>query len=92
MYLQRLKMEKIDFLLTIRKPESFLDIDGVLNPTLYNNALYKVWKNNNAFKSRDHFGDYFAPYTVDALAKIIQETCAQIVISSTWRLSGLMVM
>ena len=67
----------------------FLDIDGVLTPTMYNNALYKMWKNNNECKSRDDFGDYFSPWAVDYLYKIINDTSAKIVISSTWRMSGL---
>lgn len=55
----------------------FLDIDGVLNVIATN---------------RDQYGDVFRPEFVENLARIIQETDAKIVISSTWRMSGLDVM
>lgn len=55
----------------------FLDIDGVLN------VIYQ---------GRDKYGSLFHPHFEDNLAHIINETEADIVISSTWRYSGLKVM
>lgn len=55
----------------------FLDIDGVLN-------VY--------CRGRDSYGCLFEPLFVDNLRWIIAETDAKIVISSTWRMSGLSVM
>lgn len=55
----------------------FLDIDGVLN----------VISNG-----RDAFGSLFHEHFVNNLKSIINETGAKIVISSTWRFSGLKVM
>lgn len=51
----------------------FLDIDGVMN----------------SFASAKRFGSYqtFAPESVEALNHILAETGAEIVVSSTWRLS-----
>lgn len=67
----------------------FLDIDGVLNPNHYMNALYKMWNASNAeIKSHDEFGQLFFPQNCDALKKIIDFTGADIVISSTWRMAG----
>ena len=56
----------------------FLDIDGVLNP--------KWWERK---KPADRFGCAFAPKTISCLAKIVKETKAEIVISSSWKLMGL---
>lgn len=53
----------------------FLDIDGVLN------VCYP--------KDRDKYGSGFHPHFVENLRHIIQETGAKIVISSSWRMSGL---
>jgi len=55
----------------------FLDIDGVLN-------VYG--------RERDRFGQIFHQPYVDNLKRIIDETGAKIVISSTWRFAGLQVM
>lgn len=55
----------------------FLDIDGVL-------AV--------CHKERDEYGSLFHSDFVDNLQRIISETGAKIVISSTWRSSGLQVM
>jgi HAD domain in Swiss Army Knife RNA repair proteins len=55
----------------------FLDIDGVLNVIP---------------QGRDQFGAIFHPHFVDNLRCIIEQTDAKIVISSTWRHSGLKVM
>lgn len=55
----------------------FLDIDGVLNVN---------------FNGRDKYGRIFHPNFVDNLRDIINRTGAKIVISSTWKMSGLDVM
>ena len=56
----------------------FLDIDGVLNP--------RWWERK---KPADRFGCAFAPKTISCLAKIVKETKAEIVISSSWKDMGL---
>ena len=56
----------------------FLDIDGVMNP--------KWWNSNKPF---DRYGCLFDPKTVIHLKKIISETGADIVISSSWKDMGL---
>jgi hypothetical protein len=67
----------------------FLDIDGVLNPIHYMNALFKMWNaSSKEIKSHDEYGQLFFYHNCNALKKIIDETGAKIVISSTWRLSG----
>lgn len=67
----------------------FLDIDGVLNPIHYMNAMYKLYKASfNEIKSHDEYGQLFFYHNCDALKKIIDETGAKIVISSTWRMAG----
>lgn len=55
----------------------FLDIDGVLN-------VY--------CEGRDKYGCLFHKHFEDNLRCVIEETGAKIVISSTWRMSGLKVM
>ena len=55
----------------------FLDIDGVLNIIP---------------QDYDEFGGIFHPNFVDNLKHIINETGAKIVISSTWRMNGLIEM
>ena len=52
----------------------FLDIDGVLN----------VYSHDH-----DEFGSQFMPQFVNNLKRVIEETGAKIVISSTWRFGGL---
>jgi histidinol phosphatase-like enzyme len=52
----------------------FLDIDGVLNVIT---------------QGHDEFGGIFHKHFIDNLKRIIDETGAKIVISSTWRFSGL---
>ncbi len=67
----------------------FLDIDGVLNPLHYENALYKMWKASfHEIKSHDEYGQLFFPQNCEALKKIVTETSAKIVISSSWRMEG----
>ncbi|MEG1009216.1 MAG: HAD domain-containing protein [Clostridia bacterium] len=78
----------------------FLDIDGVLNTNDYISALYTkhLYKSNHdktAFNDtlyRDKYGYLFDPRTVTHLESICYKTGAKIVISSTWRLSGLKTM
>ena len=55
----------------------FLDIDGVLNIIP---------------QGRDQYGSLFHPQFEDNLQYLIEQTKADIVISSTWRYSGLKVM
>lgn len=55
----------------------FLDIDGVLNVI---------------GQGHDEYGQIFHKHLEDNLRWIIEETGAKIVISSTWRMSGLKVM
>lgn len=55
----------------------FLDIDGVLNVIS---------------QGYDKFGQLFHEHFVDNLRYIIEKTSAKIVISSTWRMSGLKTM
>jgi hypothetical protein len=52
----------------------FLDIDGVLNV---------------CYPEHDEYGRIFHPNFVDNLKRVIDETGAKIVISSTWRYAGL---
>jgi hypothetical protein len=52
----------------------FLDIDGVLNVIP---------------QGHDKFGGIFHPHLVDNLTNIIKQTGADIVISSSWRMNGL---
>ena len=56
----------------------FLDIDGVLNT--------KWWEHK---KPKDQFGSAFDPMACANLAKIVKETGAVIVISSSWKCWGL---
>ena len=56
----------------------FLDIDGVLSP--------RWW---NSDKQSDNYGCLFDAKAVANLAKIVEETEAEIVISSSWKNVGL---
>ena len=60
----------------------FLDIDGVLNTKWW----YTQMDRNTP---RDKYGYVFDPNAVANLAKIINETGADIVVSSTWKFMGL---
>jgi hypothetical protein len=65
----------------------FLDIDGVLN------LCYDYLLSQQGLPSqRDDYGSSFHPHFVENLKRLIEETDAKIVISSTWRLSGLSIM
>lgn len=85
-------------------PIIFLDIDGVLNTTNYN-ALNHFYRRHEAeikglqfsspnlrCRTRDKYGHLFDITAVRYLSLLISQTDADIVISSTWRLSGLSVM
>ena len=63
----------------------FLDIDGVLNTKDWHCRMTKD-------TPRDEFGYAFDPVAVANLAHIIEETSADIVISSSWKEMGLYVM
>lgn len=59
----------------------FLDFDGVLNTEYNQNLLMyhgKSWK--------DKYGAFFDPETVAELKRIVEETNADIVIESSWKL------
>ena len=65
----------------------FLDIDGVLNcETGYKDGFCNYDKGD---KKMHDLGQSFYPPSMDLLNKLIEETDAKIVISSTWRKSGL---
>lgn len=66
----------------------FLDIDGVLNSFDNQFAMNYAHKGNYG-KSRDEYGTLFDERCVNWLRYIIKKTDCKIVISSTWRLSGL---
>jgi hypothetical protein len=77
----------------------FLDIDGVLNTEVFARAFFGVLKRMNKSRTeakaiakaelRDEYGITFDPMATDMLEWIVQATDAKIVISSTWRKSGL---
>jgi len=80
----------------------FLDIDGVLNSTDYMNACHINFRSAvevgiasypipEGFV-RDKFGHIFDPRCTLYLEALINTTGAKIVISSTWRFSGIEVM
>lgn len=67
----------------------FLDIDGVLNCQRY----YKSWfKKHKKQVPRDKYGQLFDPTAEELLNRLIRETGAKIVVSSTWRHAGLKAM
>lgn len=57
----------------------FLDIDGVLRPI-------------NSYIGKDEYGQLFTEDCIQALRYLITMTGAYIVISSTWKASGLLIM
>ena len=59
----------------------FLDIDGVLNTQDWHSRMTKE-------TPKDEFGYAFDPVAVANLARIIEETDAVIVISSSWKFFG----
>lgn len=80
----------------------FLDIDGVLNTEVFQRAFFGILGRLNIERPeakkiakaelRDEYGIMFDPMAVDMLEWIIKDTGAKIVISSTWRMSGLTIM
>jgi hypothetical protein len=74
----------------------FLDIDGVLNSMDYLHSLILNKTDNtnplNSYKVRDDYGQLFDPRCVNWLDYIISKTNAKLVISSTWRTSGIIAM
>jgi hypothetical protein len=68
----------------------FLDFDGVLNPGYHMNALHLYLKYGGV--AEDAYGYLFCPHTIEHLKLVIDATGARIVISSTWRKSGLSIM
>ena len=69
----------------------FLDIDGVLNSTDNMAAMSELWRINKDDKSKDNYGHLFDERCVRWLKFIIAKTDCKIVLSSTWRRSGLSV-
>jgi len=76
-----------------QKPVVFLDIDGVLNShQFYKQPDYLV--NKQKLKKQlgdawDHHHDDIDPLAVERINKLVDYTGATIVLSSTWRSSGL---
>lgn len=71
----------------------FLDIDGVINPTINQQLRDNLEKKSDGvLKSRDDYGYLFADWCVKELEKLTRETGANIVVSSSWKLSGLQIM
>ena len=62
----------------------FLDIDGVLNTERHHEYCYK-----NGMDNSDEYGYLFDSIAVKNLTRIVNETGADIVISSSWKYSGL---
>ena len=62
----------------------FLDLDGVLNTANYYDRLQR-----EHLPTEDIFGTLFDPKAVEQLSHIIDSTNAKIVISSSWRYSGI---
>lgn len=63
----------------------FLDIDGVLNTERWHNQA-------SGDELKDEYGYRFDPIAVENLSRIIEETGAAIVISSSWKCMGLTTM
>lgn len=62
----------------------FLDFDGVLNTEKYQAELqYK------GYPKQDEFGSIFDPNAVARLKYVIETTCADIVVQSSWKYLGL---
>lgn len=62
----------------------FLDIDGVLNT-----ERHHEYCNENGIDNSDEYGYLFDPIAVKNLTTIVNETEADIVISSSWKFYGL---
>ena len=59
----------------------FLDFDGVLDSDYYSLVLFRKVESLD-----DKYGTRFDPYCVQNLKHIIEETDADIVVSSTWKM------
>lgn len=68
----------------MKKKILFLDIDGVLNTKRHHEYCYE-----NGIENSDEYGYLFDPVAVQNLTKIVDESGACIVISSSWKYSGL---
>ena len=68
----------------------FLDIDGVLNHENHYNWLYNT--DEPTPLQREHPYSEFNPNSVKELNRILDETNAKLVISSSWRLDGIPVL
>lgn len=66
----------------------FLDIDGVLNTPQNAIERFDKWK-DGIDKTRDEFGQLFCPKAVSNLEYLCHTASAKVVVSSTWRRSGL---
>lgn len=66
----------------------FLDIDGVLNTPQNAIERFDKWK-DGIDKTRDEFGQLFCPKAVSNLEYLCHTANAKVVVSSTWRRSGL---
>lgn len=71
-----------------KKRVIFLDIDGVMNSQRY----YTECTPEQVSVYHDKYGVGFDPVSERLLNALIEETWAEVIISSTWRLSGLNVM
>lgn len=67
----------------------FLDIDGVLNTEHGLKTISDNWTNLEAIRDTEDGKEPFCPTAIEVLKRIIDETGAKIVISSTWRSDGL---
>ena len=67
----------------------FLDIDGVLNTEIYVRHFFNIATFGKTKSCHDEFGVLFDSVAVEWLSYIINETGAEIVISSTWKYNGL---
>lgn len=70
----------------------FLDLDGVLNVEVFITAVVDVCKREGLDFNKhlhDQYGNLFCPMATGMLKHLIDRTNAKIVISSTWRSSGL---
>lgn len=61
----------------------FLDFDGVLNTERYHSVLV-----NSRETCSDPYGPLFDPVAVGNLRRIVEETEAEVVICSSWKLEG----
>lgn len=76
--------------LLIKMKVIFLDIDGVLNPTYYMNALHWMHEHSGGkIKMMDQYGQLFFDQNVQALNRVVELSGVKIVLSSTWRMAGL---